>query len=139
MNQKSGFTLIELMIVVAIIAILAAFAIPAYQNYLAKAQLSEAFSLLDGLKSRIVERFTINRVPESCQIVGDATVSGRYVESITAKPAIPCELTAKLINRGVSQLVAGGTVVVRFDPETGRWDCTTSVSDEIAPRSCPHQ
>ena len=51
MNTQKGFTLIELMIVIAIIGILAAIAIPAYQDYIAKAQASEAVSLMDGLKT----------------------------------------------------------------------------------------
>ena len=52
---QQGFTLIELMIVVAIIGILAAIAIPAYQSYVAKAQASEAFALSDGLKTPVGE------------------------------------------------------------------------------------
>jgi type IV pilus assembly protein PilA len=52
---QQGFTLIELMIVVAIIGILAAIAIPAYQSYVAKAQASEAFALSDGLKTPVAE------------------------------------------------------------------------------------
>jgi len=52
---QKGFTLIELMIVVAIIGILAAIAIPAYQSYVAKAQASEAFALSDGLKTPVAE------------------------------------------------------------------------------------
>jgi type IV pilus assembly protein PilA len=54
-NVQKGFTLIELMIVVAIIGILAAIAIPAYQSYVAKAQASEAFALSDGLKTPVAE------------------------------------------------------------------------------------
>ena len=52
-NNQKGFTLIELMIVVAIIGILAAIAIPAYSGYTGKAQAAEAFVLLDGLKTSI--------------------------------------------------------------------------------------
>lgn len=55
MNTQKGFTLIELMIVVAIIGILAAIAIPAYQNYIARAQATEAVNLLAGLKTRVVD------------------------------------------------------------------------------------
>jgi type IV pilus assembly protein PilA len=55
MNAQKGFTLIELMIVVAIIGILAAIAIPAYQNYIARAQATEAVNLLAGLKTRVVD------------------------------------------------------------------------------------
>jgi type IV pilus assembly protein PilA len=54
-SQQSGFTLIELMIVVAIIAILAAIAIAQYQDYAIRAQVSEGASLADGVKSSIAE------------------------------------------------------------------------------------
>jgi type IV pilus assembly protein PilA len=57
---QKGFTLIELMIVVAIIGILAAIAIPAYQDYTARAQMSEALSLAAGLRTNISENFQIN-------------------------------------------------------------------------------
>ena len=53
MNEDSGFTLIELMIVVAIIGILVAVGIPQYQNYVARSQVAEGFSLASGLKTAL--------------------------------------------------------------------------------------
>ncbi|MGP5542937.1 pilin [Psychrobacter celer] len=80
MNAQKGFTLIELMIVIAIIGILAAIAIPAYQNYIAKAQVSEAFTLADGLKTAIAT----NQQSGTCFANGgdavgtDDSVEGKY-------------------------------------------------------------
>jgi len=79
-TAQKGFTLIELMIVIAIIGILAAIAIPAYQNYIAKAQVSEAFTLADGLKTAIAT----NQQGGSCfqngtdATTGSDTIEGKY-------------------------------------------------------------
>ncbi|WP_155240129.1 pilin, partial [Kingella kingae] len=56
-TMQKGFTLIELMIVIAIIGILAAIALPAYQDYTARAQVSEGFSLAGGAKSALTEYY----------------------------------------------------------------------------------
>ena len=84
---QSGFTLIELMIVVAIIGILAAIAIPQYQNYVARAQMSEALSLASGGKVALAEYFnTKGEFPANNLKAGmevDTTIKGKYVTSVT--------------------------------------------------------
>src|SRR5690554_2695839 len=91
MNKQvqKGFTLIELMIVVAIIGILAAVAIPAYQDYIARAQASEAPALLGGLKTPIAEKWTMQGVLPDLSGTGTTgdrsglALSGKYVSNIT--------------------------------------------------------
>ena len=86
-KMQKGFTLIELMIVVAIIAILAAIAIPAYQDYLVRTQVSEGAVLADGAKTAVAEFYSnTGRMPAANNSVGLATaasISGQYVHSIT--------------------------------------------------------
>lgn len=65
---QQGFTLIELMIVVAIIGILAAVAIPAYQDYTAKAQAAEMYSLMAGLKTPLLENASAVDMPTACRM-----------------------------------------------------------------------
>lgn len=138
MDKQSGFTLIELMIVIAIIAILAAIAIPQYNDYTARAQLSEAVSLLGGLKPSIGEQFANDASAASCDIPPTALSSGKYVESISAPPASPCVITATMKATGVNAKVASATVTITYAAATGIWDCKTSAPEEVAPKSCPH-
>ena len=122
MNMKKvqqGFTLIELMIVVAIIGILAAVAIPAYQDYTAKAQASEAQVLLDGLKSAIVANSTEDPAT-GCAIPAGSITSGKSVTSVVAAYAAPvCSLTAKFVATGVNADIAGKTVIMAYNSTTG--------------------
>src|ERR1700759_2874832 len=74
---QKGFTLIELMIVIAIIGILAAIAIPAYQNYTIRSQVTEGLTLADGWKTAIDEYYantacwpTVGNLPGTCNSVG---------------------------------------------------------------------
>src|SRR5277367_3504163 len=91
---QKGFTLIELMIVIAIIGILAAIAIPAYQNYVIRSQVTEGLSLADSWKTAVGEFFaSYGSFPSSYSATGDANdiampaaSSGKYVSSITVGP-----------------------------------------------------
>ena len=80
-SMQKGFTLIELMIVVAIIGILAAIALPAYSDYTARAQASEALTVTEGLKKDIGVHYAENRVfpPAGDPIIVDAALlDGKY-------------------------------------------------------------
>ena len=139
LKAQHGFTLIELMIVVAIIGILAAVAIPAYQDYTAKAQASEAFVLLDGLKTPMVEAFAQDA---TWQIPAGTVTTGKYVATIAAATVGTTggTLLATYKGTGVNAKVNGKTVTFTYDNSAGAvnggWTCTSDLAAEIKPKSC---
>jgi type IV pilus assembly protein PilA len=135
---QQGFTLIELMIVVAIIGILAAIAIPQYQDYTIRTRVSEAAVLADGSKTAVAEFYNTNsRWPASNPSAGVASansISGQYVQSVTvgAGGTITALLTTASGTTGSFVLVpsaSGGSVT---------WDCRsqTTIPAKYRPANC---
>jgi len=159
-QMQKGFTLIELMIVVAIIGILAAVALPAYQNYTARAQASEALTLLGGLKTPIIDVAGVAGLAQACSNAAPVaasgstgatpagalhtsnglTLSGKYVSGITptVTGTTSCKLQAtfKPAGSGVNDKVAGQTLSLTYTVATGDWACTSSLDSSVRPNNC---
>ena len=135
---QKGFTLIELMIVVAIIGILAAVAIPAYQDYTAKAQASEAFTILGGLKTPVSESIAASGSSGCTILPTGAVTTGKYVQGIAAPTwADPvCTIVATYTTVNVNPKVSGKTVTFTFNSSTGAWTCASTLDAAVAPKSC---
>ena len=137
---QKGFTLIELMIVVAIIGILAAIALPAYQDYTARAQMSEAMVLADGQKGAVTEYYADKGVfPESNASAGIAAagdISGKYVAQVAVGTSGVITATMK-----GSQVAAGiKSTTLSLEPKDSsgavQWACTSSAQNKYVPAAC---
>ncbi|MBH6663595.1 pilin [Neisseria meningitidis] len=128
---QKGFTLIELMIVIAIVGILAAVALPAYQDYTARAQVSEAILLAEGQKSAVTEYYLNHgEWPANNSSAGVATsskIKGKYVKEVEVKKGV---VTATMLSTGVNKEIQGKKLSLWAKRQDGsvKWFCGQPVT-----------
>ncbi|HGL9095966.1 TPA: pilin [Neisseria gonorrhoeae] len=132
---QKGFTLIELMIVIAIVGILAAVALPAYQDYTARAQVSEAILLAEGQKSAVTEYYLNNgKWPKDNDSAGVASASkiiGKYVKEVKVENGV---VTAQMASSNVNKEIKDKKLSLWGRREDGsvKWFCGQPVKRDNA-------
>ena len=145
MKKQQGFTLIELMIVVAIIGILAAIAIPAYQDYTIRAQVSEGLNLAAGAKSAITEYFQDRGVlpitNAQAGISPAASIAGNYASAVLVQANGVIQVTYN--GPRVNNTIAGDTLLLTpgiANAGSVTWLCSTGggqpLANKYVPSSC---
>ena len=150
---QKGFTLIELMIVIAIVGILAVIALPAYQDYTARAQVSEAILLMEGQKSAVVEYYADKgkwpKSNEEAGIADKSIIKGKYVAQVEVGG--DGVITATMKNADVNSEIKGKTVSLTPHATTAgattgatatangsfTWTCTTGKTSGVATKFLP--
>ncbi|WP_305813325.1 pilin [Photobacterium leiognathi] len=140
MKKQQGFTLIELMIVVAVIGVLSAIAIPQYQKYVAKAEGAAALSTLTGLKTNVeaftVENGTFPGADDETAIGIPAAELGEISLPAAAPTTAEGAITFTFSDGKVSPLNTGTSIALNRDTD-GKWTCTGTTDDEsILPKGC---
>ncbi|QEN77696.1 pilin [Neisseria meningitidis] len=128
---QKGFTLIELMIVIAIVGILAAVALPAYQDYTARAQVSEAILLAEGQKSAVTEYYLNHGIWPSdnsaAGVASSADIKGKYVQKVEVNNGV---VTATMLSTGVNNEIKGKKLSLWAKRQAGsvKWFCGQPVT-----------
>ncbi|HFB8817135.1 TPA: pilin [Neisseria gonorrhoeae] len=128
---QKGFTLIELMIVIAIVGILAAVALPAYQDYTARAQVSEAILLAEGQKSAVTEYYLNHgewpKDNDKAGVASSSSIKGKYVKEVKVENGV---VTATMKSDGVNKEIKDKRLSLWAKRENGsvKWFCGQPVT-----------
>lgn len=145
MKQKAqqGFTLIELMIVIAIIGILAAVAVPQYQDYISRSQITRAYGEISALKTAVETELMQGGTPGNAASLGftKSDLMSANVPTVTATAAGVVGINA-VLDGAVSAAITGTSVVVSRNA-SGEWSCTVTkgaasanFKDSFKPKGC---